>query len=385
MHANQTLGLQTLHRKQIPYLLSYETLIKHQCITTLKTPNSHIITCLAIHNNLLYAASTNIINVFDLSNHKHIDSFNDNDPTSGSVKSIAFNNTNIFTAHQDSKIRVWQIIIIKRHHSISKRHHHLLSTLPTLKDRLYRFLWTKNYVLVRRHKKKLWIEHCDTVSGLVVKEGLMYSVSWDKSFKIWNINKSDQRCLESVKAHEDAVNAVAVSDNGVVYTASADGCIRVWERFNTVKNKKHTLVCTLEKHKSTVNALALNGDGSVLFSGGSDRLILVWEKKIEDGSNNMGFVEALWGHTGAILCLINVGDCLFASGSSDRTVRIWQRGMESGYQCMVVMEGHEKPVKSLVAVSAEDSDGVVSVCSGSLDGEIKIWEISSSSNIKNRS
>ena len=373
MHTNQTLppqttlALQTLHCKQISSLLSHETFIKHQCIYTIKTLNSHIITCLAVHNNLLYAASTNIINVFDLSNHTNIDSFNEN-PTSGSVKSIAFNNINIFTAHQDSKIRVWQIRLT---------HHHLVSTLPTLKDRLYRSLLPKNYVHVRRHKKKLWIEHCDTVSGLVMNKGLMYSISWDKSFKIWNT--SDYYCLESVnKAHEDAVNAIAVSDNGVVYTASADGCIRVWERNDSVK--RHTLVSTLEKHKSTINALALNGDGSVLFSGGSDRLIMVWEKKmmIKNGvKNNMGFVEALWGHTGAVLCLINVQDCLFASGSSDRTVRIWQR-KEHGYQCLVVMEGHEKPVKSLVAVSAEVSNGVVSVCSGSLDGEIKIWDISGS-------
>lgn len=196
----------------------------------------------------------------------------------------------------------------------------------------------------------------------------MYSVSWDKSFKIWNV--SDHRCLESVKAHEDAVNAIAVSDSGVVYTASADGCIRVWERDDNAR--RHTLVSTLEKHNSTVNALALNSDGRVLFSGGCDRSILVWEKK--NGAESMVFAEALWGHTGAILCLINVDD-LFASGSSDRTVRIWQRGKDSGYHCMTVMEGHEKPVKSLVAVPMGVSNGVLSVCSGSLDGEMRIWEV----------
>ncbi|KAG6686371.1 hypothetical protein I3842_11G013900 [Carya illinoinensis] len=349
-------------------LLSHGTLmIKHHCVTTLKTLHSHV-SCLAVNNNnLLYAASACIVIVFDLSNHTHIDTFNDY-PSSGSVKSIAFNDTKIFTAHQDSKIRVWRIA--------QPRRHHLLYTLPTFKERLYRSLVPKNYVHVRRHKKRLWIEHCDAVSGLVVNEDLMYSASWDKSFKIWNI--SENRCLESVKAHEDAVNAIAVSGNGTVYTASADGCIRVWERDDTLR--KHALVRTLEKHRSSVNALVVNGDGRVLFSGGSDLSIFVWEKKNNNNADSVVFVEALWGHTSAILCLINVED-LLASGSSDRTVRIWQRGEDSGYRCMVVMEGHEKPVKSLAAVvrPAGASNRVVSVCSGSLDGEIKIWEISKSS------
>jgi hypothetical protein len=49
-----------------------------------------------------------------------------------------------------------------------------------------------------------------------------------------------------------------------------------------------------------------------------------------------------------------------------------------------VLEGHEKPVKSLVAVSGSsrggeddesDGDGVVTLFSGSLDGDIKVWEV----------
>jgi WD40 repeat protein len=335
--------------------------------TTLLAPqtNSHI-SCLAVHDNLFYAASTNAVNVFDLSNYTLVDAFN-GDATSGSVKSIAFNGAaNVFTAHQDSKIRVWQM-------AAESKKHRLMCTLPTIMDRFCRSLLPTNYVQVRRRRKRLWIEHCDAVSGLVVdKLGLMYSVSWDKSFKIWSVS-NQYRCLESVKgAHEDAVNAVVVSDNGTVYTASTDACIKVWERNDSVR--RHTLVTTLEKHKSAINALALNGDGRVLFSGGFDRRILVWEKEENGENNNMVFREALSGHKGAILCLINVDD-LLASGSSDRTVRIWQHGKNTGYHCMVVMEGHEKPVKSLVAVSASASNGVVSLCSGSLDGEIKIWEI----------
>jgi WD40 repeat protein len=220
------------------------------------------------------------------------------------------------------------------------------------------------------------------VSGLAVnqKEKLMYSVSWDKTLKIWDLS-SGYRCLESFNGHDDAINAVVVSDNGAVYTASADGCIKVWKMDDQVK--RYMLVSTVGKQKPAVNALALNGNGTVLFSGGSDGTICLWEEK--ENENDVVLMETLRGHSGAILCLVNVDD-LFMSGSADLTVRIWQREKgNSGYYCRGVLEGHEKPVKSLVAVSGSsrggedddesDGDGVVTLFSGSLDGDIKVWEV----------
>ncbi|OWM90549.1 hypothetical protein CDL15_Pgr014852 [Punica granatum] len=79
----------------------------------------------------------------------------------------------------------------------------------------------RNYVIVRRHRKRLWIEHCDAVWGLAVSrlEGLMYSVLWDQSLE--KLNTMDcTRCLESMKAHEDAINAIVAWYP--VYTGSAD-------------------------------------------------------------------------------------------------------------------------------------------------------------------
>ena len=75
-----------------------------------------------------------------------------------------------------------------------------------------------------------------------------------------------------------------------------------------------------------MNALALNNDGSVLYSGAGDRSILVWEKD-SVGGGNMVVVGALRGHTKAILCLVVVADLVF-SGSVDKSVRVWRRGVE---------------------------------------------------------
>lgn len=341
--------------------MNHSEKFQQRCVASLKTLTPHI-TCLAVHRNLLYAASLNLINVFDLSHYTHIDAFNQS-PASGFVKSIAFTNSRVFTAHQDRKIRVWLITPSKRHR--------LLSSLPTVTDRLRRCIVPRNYVSVRRHKSRLWIQHCDTVSGLAVNQRLMYSVSWDKSFKVWDLFSF--RCLESVKAHEDAINALVVNRDGTVYTASTDGSIKVWRR--DCEAKRHVLVSTIGRQKSTVNALALDGGGAGLFSGGCDGEICRWEWGCEE--NGAVKMETLRGHSGAILCLIHVAG-LLASASADLTVRIWQRERgRSGYSCRAVLEGHEKPVKSLVAFPGgdDDSNGVVRLFSGSLDGEIKVWEL----------
>lgn len=229
----------------------------------------------------------------------------------------------------------------------------------------------------------------DTVSALAIsKDGsLLYSASWDRTFKVWRT--SDFRCLESVsKAHDDAINAIALSSDGCVYTGSADHKIKLWQKPGG-HNYKHCLVATLEKHQSAVNALALSSDGSVLYSGACDRSILVWEREggdsdRDDGGNNNGMavVGALRGHTKAILCLGVVDDLLF-SGSADYSVRIWRRGFDKRFSCLGVLEGHRRPVKCLnVTVDCNNErDGSHNsgtpylVYSGSLDGDVKVWKI----------
>ncbi|XP_058777011.1 protein JINGUBANG [Vicia villosa] len=297
------------------------------------------------------------------------------------IKSMVILNDMLFSAHQDHKIRVWKIEGDSNTKQDQKQFK-CIATLPTFNDRFSKLLLSKNYVEARRHKKFTWVNHIDAVSCLALsKDGFfLYSASWDRTFKIWRV--SDYKCLESVKnAHEDAINAIVVSSDGVVYTGSADKKIKIWKKN---EKKKHFLVGTLEKHRSSVNALALNKDGSILYSGACDRSILVWEKRgcSDSGNETMVLVGALRGHSKAILCLVVV-DELVCSGSADNSVRIWRRGVgEKNYACLGVLQGHRKPVKCLAmevdSKSGENGDGDCSsylVYSGSLDCDIKVWQI----------
>ncbi|GFZ07793.1 transducin/WD40 repeat-like superfamily protein [Actinidia rufa] len=236
-------------------------------------------------------------------------------------------NINLSVLIRITKIRVWKI----DSHEEDNNKFSLLATLPTLSDRALKLLNPKNQVKIRRHKKCTWVHHVDAVSALALSsdDSLLYSVSWDRTLKIWRT--TDFKCLESVgNAHDDAINALALSNDGDVYTGSADKTIKVWRKNSG--ETKHSLVSTLDKHKSGVNALALSMDGSVF-----------------------------------VLC-----------GSADKTVRIW-RGVDRCYSCLAVLEGHNGPVKCLTAGSdgynPSDATSMYFIFSGSLDCDIKVWQI----------
>ncbi|XP_023768149.1 protein JINGUBANG [Lactuca sativa] len=352
----------------------------HHCIATIGQGHNSYISSMVIGGQFLYTGSSDkeiqLWNRNGLSSHMDQEYLADNMVIkgNGAVKSMVISGDKLFSAHQDHKIRVWKI---SGHETQQYKLTHL-ATLPTLGDRALKLLTPKNHVQVRRHKKSTWVHHLDTVSALALSNDglLLYSVSWDRTLKIWRT--SDFKCLESVaNAHDDAINALALSSNGDVYTGSADKTIKVWRKASEGEN--HTLVAILEKHKSGVNALALSIDENMLYSGSSDRSIMVWEKNIDDG--NTVAVAALRGHTKSILCLTVISD-LVCSGSADESIRIW-RGIGRFYICLAVLEGHRGPVKCLTMERNQEYDDDPSdhtssyfIYSGGLDRDIKVWRIS---------
>ncbi|XP_073050177.1 protein JINGUBANG [Primulina eburnea] len=346
----------------------------HQGLVTLKGHSSYVFS-LTLAGKYLYSADSNgEIRVWDRINPSDNNSCNGYTVAEGygAVKFMVVLGEKLFTAHQDNKIRVWKV----DNSSFPAQKYKINATLPTINDRCSKLFSARNYVKVRKNKKCTWVHHIDAVSALSLsKDGsLLYSVSWDRTLKLWRT--ADFRCLESVQnAHDDAINAVVSSADGHIYTGSADKKIKVWKK--NEGDQKHSLVATLEKHKSAVNALALSTDGSVLYSGACDRSIIVWGK--DGGAAHMVVAGALRGHTKAILCLTVVAD-LLCSGSADKTVRVWRRGTGKSYSCLAVLEGHKSPIKCLTAAlddntSNDHSGKSCLVYSGSLDFDVKTWQI----------
>ncbi|KAI3761179.1 hypothetical protein L1987_51590 [Smallanthus sonchifolius] len=123
---------------------------------------------IAAAGGLLYTGSDSK-NIHVWKNMKLFTTFKSN---SGLVKAVITSGDNIFTGHQDGKVRVWKC------NTKDQRIHKRIDTFPTLVDILKSSINSKNYVEVKRHRRALWIKHCDAVSclGIDEEEGLLYSV-----------------------------------------------------------------------------------------------------------------------------------------------------------------------------------------------------------------
>lgn len=317
---------------------------------------------LAAKEDLLYTGSDSK-NIRVWKNMKEFTAFKSN---SGLVKAIIISGDKIFTGHQDGKVRVWKIN--PKNPSVHKRS----GTLPTFFDIFKASMKPSNYVEVKRNRTALWIKHVDAISCLSMnqEQGLLYSASWDRTFKVWRVENS--KCLESVKAHDDAVNSVVASVEGLVYTGSADGTVKVWRRESSGKSVKHHFIQTLLTQECAVTALAVNKSGSVVYCGSSDGLVNFWEREKE-----LTHGGVLKGHKLAVLCLAAAGNLVF-SGSADKTICVWRRD-GNVHTCLSVLTGHTGPVKCLAVEEDKDSstgDQRWVVYSGSLDKSVKVWSVS---------
>ncbi|KAH6811859.1 Transducin/WD40 repeat-like superfamily protein [Perilla frutescens var. frutescens] len=318
--------------------------------------------------NFLYTGSESK-NVRVWKNFKEFSGFKS---TSGMVKAIVVFNEKIFTGHQDGKIRVWTFLDDKR------GRYNRVGNLPETKHLLLKSLSPRNYVEVRRKRYAPWIKHYDTVSCMNVDadHGLLYSGSWDKTLKIWRI--SDSKCLESIPAHDDAVNSAVLSSDGMVFTGSADGTVKAWRREFVGKRTEHFLVEILLKQDHAVTALVASP--AAVYAGSSDGLVRFWEVE----KRFMAYGGVMRGHKMAVLCLVVAGN-LVMSGSADKSICVWRRGGGGQHECAVVLTGHGGPVKCLAVEKEtlaeeeeeEEEEGQRRwiVYSGSLDKSVKIWRV----------
>lgn len=314
------------------------------------------VSCLALCGEFILSASQGKdIIVWQQPDLKIFTKFGQGD---GSVKALVSVGDKVFTAHQDSRIRVWKVS--RSSENVFK----LVDSLPTTKDILGKFMKQSNYVQTRRHHKKLWIEHADSISCLTVSNGLIYSGSWDKTLKVWRL--SDLKCLESIKAHDDAINGL-VSCKGVVYSASADGKIKAWRKLK--ETTAHSLMGILDGHKDvSFNSVVVSDDGRWVFGGGSDGYVMGWE----NSSSSSKLVCETNAHSMAVLCMCMMGEFL-CSGSADKSIVVWRREA-FGRICKVrVINGHEGPVKCLQASSSSRVGGGFLLYSGSLDKSLRVW------------
>ncbi|CAI9114169.1 OLC1v1014830C1 [Oldenlandia corymbosa var. corymbosa] len=333
----------------------------YRCISSVLKKDGAILS-VAASNGLVYTGSqSNVIRIWKLPEFTECGQLKSK---ACMVVALEVSNDKVYAAYADCKIRVW-------HRTWEGTIKHVrLATIPR----------TGGYVRSYITGKDKLMKHAGPITSLAinVSDDILYSASVDKTVKVWRI--SNLKCIETIHAHQEPINAIVVADDGVLFTASDDASIKVWRRNFCSGDRPHSLTVTLPAKYSPVKALTLASDGGVLYGGCSDGYVHYWLKGWFSGQLQYG--GALQGHTHTVMCLANVGNYV-VSGSADSSCRVWVRDPQDGqHRCLAALQGHRGPIRCIAAflgrnssANHEEVEDGCTICTGSLDGVLKVWRV----------
>lgn len=156
--------------------------------------------------------------------------------------------------------------------------------------------------------------------------------------------------------HVKYISAIAISsDDKFLATGGWDKYIRIWSPIDM------TWLHTFSLHRQEITALAFRHGHQTLYSGSSDRSVMIWS--LEDDDNRC-FVEALYGHESPITSMDSLRkERILTSGGLDQSIRVWK----IVEQAQTVFQSQHKSVD--VARLIDDKTFV----SGGEDGAINVW------------
>ncbi|CAL9077236.1 uncharacterized protein LOC135585291 isoform X3 [Musa acuminata AAA Group] len=213
--------------------------------------------------------------------------------------------------------------------------------------------------------------HVDWVNDAVLAGNTLVSCSSDATVKTWN-SLSDGACTRTLRQHSDYVTCLAAAEknSNIVASGGLGGEVFIWDvdaalspiakPVDTTEDKisngndghpLSSLCCSnadnnmsihnsqshgyspipAKGHKESVYALAMNDSGTLLVSGGTEKVVRVWDPRT--GSKKM----KLKGHTDNIRALLlDSTGRLCLSGSSDSMIRLWDLGQQRCVHCYAV-------------------------------------------------
>lgn len=217
---------------------------------------------------------------------------------------------------------------------------------------------------------------------------LFVSASKDRTVRIWRHSRDARLCsgLAVGRAHEEAVEALAVSDDGMFCSGGWDKKVVLWRcptdaelglPAEPAKRRKAAPAAAaeplqleaagaLEGHSQAVSALAWP-DPLALYSGSWDHSIRLWDPKTEQN-------VASWLGAKVVTSLsFNLAANLLASGHSDNAVRLWDPRQKEADVAKQVLSSHKGWVTA-VAWCPEDAH---LLASASHDATVKLWDMRS--------
>ncbi|MBM3965765.1 MAG: hypothetical protein FJ308_11980 [Planctomycetes bacterium] len=128
------------------------------------------------------------------------------------------------------------------------------------------------------------------------------------------------------------------------------------------------VIRVLEGHADIIYSAVLSPDGTILATGGYDRVIRLWDMK------NGGMLRALEGHNGAVYDLdFDRSGSVLASASADETIKIWK--VATGERLDTLGQGEAEQYTVRFSSSGSDSLRDDTVIASGADRRIRVWRL----------
>ena len=220
--------------------------------------------------------------------------------------------------------------------------------------------------------------HTDRVTSVAFSPDgrILASAAWDSTVKLWDVSTKQIIATFKHPARHGWVDAVAFSPNGEILASGSEN-VNLWN-VSTKRNIALEHPTTLE-HYREVNTVAFSPDGKMLAAAGpaGDKVSL-WElaplrmvATLPHGRYDLTIHSVAFSPDGQTL----------ASGSQDGKIKLWN---VSTRRNIATLEAHSESVFS-VAFSPDGallaSAGITRDDNGDWDSQIKLWNVSTRRNI----
>ena len=166
--------------------------------------------------------------------------------------------------------------------------------------------------------------------NFIIDDVYLVTVSDDSTIRLWKPIESDY--LINLEGHNDKINSVSLSKDGILASASSDSNVNLWNLkpfFNKISSGQ-LLDNSLQhkNHNSQVTCLFIGKKSNILISGSHDGQLIIWQLEYdEDYLRGITYKYDIKAHENSCtsICILEEknDEIKFASSSNDKTIKIW--------------------------------------------------------------
>ncbi|KDO34629.1 hypothetical protein SPRG_00692 [Saprolegnia parasitica CBS 223.65] len=306
----------------------------------------------------------------------------------GTVTCLQFDDMQLISGSDDGSLMLWSLAASRSNADTDPTGLDRVSALPPSMLAQQHHRQTRTV-----HKLHSFYGHGGPVWALhMYGNHTLVSGSYDKTVKLWNLQTGS--CVRTLRAHTGWVSSLDMHA-GKIASGSWDSCINLWdadsgELLRTLLDvpanpiyclkwepqtnaivagcRSHGIqVYDVESGQCTqtftghVRGNQVNGikaDATTVLSGGSDATVKLWDRR------DSSCTHTLHGHSGAVMCVEQIGDHTVVSGSYDMTIKCWD--VRQFAAPVTSVQGHSSAVFALQADATK-------IISGSADTTVKIF------------